>query len=240
MNLWSQIYSTNWTNLVAMVPLLFCSILTLAIVIERLLRFRPSAMFSQELVDFAVEKVTAGNWQEAKRRADSEGSLLGVLVSQGLSDRYERHIQPEVAFLDHGMAQLDILARFVPALNFIGRVAPLFGLLGTVLGMIEAFEVLAGVQGGEIRPDMVAQGIGTALLTTAAGLMVAIPALVVSSILTNKGEKLYTRFEDSFRSITVACGGLRISEDQEAEEVASSGSSDDSDSSGEESDKAEG
>jgi biopolymer transport protein ExbB len=172
-------------------------------------------MFSQSLVDHVVEKVTAGNWQDAKQRADSEGSLLGVLVSQGLTDRYERKIQPEVAFLDHGMAQLEILARFVPALNFIGRVAPLFGLLGTVLGMIESFEVLAGVEGGEIRPDMVAQGIGTALLTTAAGLMVAIPALVASSILTNKGEKLYTRFEDSFRSITVACGGLRIAEESE-------------------------
>ena len=213
MNLWSQIYSTNWTNLVAMGPLLFCSILTVAIVIERLLRFRPNAMFSQALIDFVVEKVTAGDWQEAKKRAESEGSLLGVLVSQGLSDRYDRKIQPEVAFLDHGMSQLEILARFVPALNFIGRVAPLFGLLGTVLGMIQSFEVLAGVEGGEIRPDMVAQGIGTALLTTAAGLMVAIPALVASSVLTNKGEKLYIRFEESFRSITVACGGLRVAEE---------------------------
>lgn len=210
--MWNQIYSTEWTNLIAMIPLLLCSIITIAIIIERLITFRPSSMFNDVLVDQIVEDISSNNHAAALTRVEKQESLLEVLLFSGIKDRYENGVLAEVAFLDHGMSKLDILAKWIPTLSFIAKVAPLFGLLGTVLGMISAFEVLAGaseVAGSGVDPAAVANGIGTALLTTAVGLMVAIPALVTSSVLTRIGEGVYNKFEDAFRRITIAAGGLR-------------------------------
>jgi biopolymer transport protein ExbB len=209
--MWNQIFSTEWTNLVAMLPLLGASIITLGIIIERLLHFRPAAMIDQATVDAVVEKVAQQDSDGAMKIVAGQNTLLEVLMHEGLKDHYNKKVMPEVAFLDHGMGKLDILAKWVPALNFIARVAPLVGLLGTVLGMIDSFEVISASAGdnAEVKPEEVAKGIGTALLTTASGLMVAIPAMAASTVLTRMGMGIYHQFEDAFRQVTIAAGGLR-------------------------------
>lgn len=209
--MWGQIFSTEWTNLIAMVPLLIGSIITLGIIIERLMHFRPERMFNQATVDKVVEHIGHADPEAAMQVVDKRETLLERLLAEGLQDHYKKQVIPEVAFLDHGMSRLDVLATWVPVLNFIARLAPLLGLLGTVLGMIASFEVIAASSGenATVKPEEVAIGIGTALLTTATGLMVAIPAMATATVLTRIGKRVYQQFEDAFRQVTIAAGGLR-------------------------------
>ena len=115
-----------------------------------------------------------------------------------------------MAFLDHGMAKLDVLAKWTSLLSFLAKISPLFGLLGTVLGMIVSFDVIAHTaEGGDVQVQEVAKGVGIALLTTAAGLIVAIPALIANSVISQAGQTVYNKFENSLQSLTIACGGLK-------------------------------
>ena len=209
--MWNQIFSTEWTNLVAMIPLLLGSIITVAIIIERLMHFRPAHMYDQNTVDKVLEHIGKNDTEAATQCVAKKETLLETLLADGLEDHYTKKVIPEVAFLDHGMSKLDVLATWVPVLNFIAKIAPLIGLLGTVLGMISSFEVIAASSGenATVKPEEVATGIGTALLTTAAGLMVAIPAMATSTVLTRLGKRIYQDFEDAFRQLTIAAGGLR-------------------------------
>ncbi|NRA38088.1 MAG: MotA/TolQ/ExbB proton channel family protein [Planctomycetes bacterium] len=209
--MWGQIFSTEWTNLVAMIPLLIGSIVTIGIIVERFLNFRPAAMFDQKTVDAVVEKVAQADGDAAMTVVGKKETLLENLLHEGLQDHYKKQVLPEVAFLDHGMSKLGVLATWVPVLNFVAKVAPLVGLLGTVLGMIDSFEVISASsdENAEVKPEEVAKGIGTALLTTASGLMVAIPAMAASTVLTRMGMGVYQQFEDAFRQVTIAAGGLR-------------------------------
>ena len=208
--MWEQIYSTHWTNLISMGPLFLCSILMLAIILERLIRFKPSQLYNAKMFEQVIEKIAAGQKEEAIQLVSGSKTLQEDIIHKGLVDRFHKNVLPEVAFLDHGMARLDVLAKWTSTLSFLAKIAPLLGLLGTVLGMIEAFDVIAhSADSGEVKPQDVAQGIGTALLTTAAGLIVAIPALIANSIITEAGQNVYNKFEGSLQSLTIACGGLK-------------------------------
>lgn len=211
--MWEKIYSTHWTNLISMGPLLLCSILMLAIILERLICFKPSKLYNIKIFDQVIEKVFAGQKEEAIQLVAGSKTLQAEIIHKGLIDRFNNNVLPEVAFLEHGLARLDVLAKWTSTLSFLAKIAPLLGLLGTVLGMIEAFEVIAlSAESGEVKPQDVAQGIGTALLTTAAGLIVAIPALIANSIITEAGQSVYNKFENSLQSLTIACGGLKANQ----------------------------
>lgn len=208
--MWDQTFSTHWTNVISMGPLFICSIIMLAIILERLLCFRPSKLYNQKQFDEVIEKIASGKKEEALQLVANGKTIQAEIIRQGLIDKFEKNVMPEVAFLDHGMARLNILAKWTSTLSFLAKIAPLFGLLGTVLGMIVAFDVIAKTAGnGEVKPQDVAQGIGTALLTTAAGLIVAIPALIANSMISEAGQKVYDNFEKSLQSLTIACGGLK-------------------------------
>jgi biopolymer transport protein ExbB len=218
--MWEQIYSTNWTNLISMGPLFLCSILMLAIMLERLIMFRPSKLYQPKQFDQIIELVSKGKSEEAIQLTSGSKTLQGEIIHNGLVDRFHKNVLPEVAFLDHGLSKLDILAKWTSTLSFLAKIAPLFGLLGTVLGMILAFEVIAKTaDSGEVKPQDVAAGIGTALLTTAAGLIVALPALIANSIITEAGQSVYNKFEGSLQSLTIACGGLKSSEPKTTAQV---------------------
>lgn len=208
--MWERAFSTDVTNLIAMIPLAICSFVMIAIVLERLFTFRPSSLFSSALADTVIEKISNDQKEEAIELVANRKTLQELILHEGMTDCFEKKVLPEVAFLDHGLSKLEVLSKWIPTLSFIAKVAPLLGLLGTVLGMIDAFAVIAeSAKGEEMNIGEVAKGIGTALITTACGLMIAIPALITSSILTSMGEKVYNHFEDSLRSVTIASGGLK-------------------------------
>ena len=160
-----------------MYPLLLCSVLTLAYGIERAYHYVRAGRGSKapEEIHALIEK---GDFDRALAVAsETPGPVAAVLV-EGLRHRgLERELLDEHISL-RGAAELQRLNQRLHILELVGRLAPLMGLLGTVLGMVEAFRQVAAARGA-VDPSLLAGGIWEALITTVAGLCVAIPAMIL-------------------------------------------------------------
>lgn len=164
-------------------PLLACSILALALVVERLVSLRASKVTPIGTLEEALGLARHGSPSaEAIARLSQRGSLGEVLAS-GL---HERQAHPQGSDEDlracmqsSGREVAHELERYLSALATIASAAPLLGLLGTVIGMIEIFGAQAPASGaGAGNPAQLAHGISVALYNTAFGLIVAIPSLI--------------------------------------------------------------
>jgi biopolymer transport protein ExbB len=161
-------------------PLLLCSVLALALSLERWVQLRTRRVIPAGL----LEDTMASSLQQWPGREDieqlSKGSSLGAVLASGFRCLNEQpHCEEEVLrwhIESTGRTVAHRLERFLPALATIASVAPLLGLLGTVVGMIEIF---ASQSPGQSQPAQLAQGISVALYNTALGLIIAIPTLVV-------------------------------------------------------------
>jgi len=198
-SMWTKIFSPQWTNMVAMIPLLCCSILTAAIIVDRLWKLRKASIFPDGLTGDIESWLRKGEIESALEKTKSGKSLLHNVLTASLEDIQVRKTEPEIAFIQNVGYRLSSLTKNLDTLGTISRVAPLLGLLGTVLGMIESFTVIAAFE--EPPKDAVAEGIATALLTTASGLIVAIPALVSESYFARKGEEYFLRFSETMQQM---------------------------------------
>lgn len=152
-------------------PLLLISVLGAAIVVERLLFYRELAFPPARLEGMLLEALKSGSLQEAISQMES-GPLRefrGLLDEPGLAER-------EAALRLAGEALTARAGFGLGALGLLGRIAPLIGLLGTILGMMQTFARIASTQGAVDMP-LLAGGIWQALITTAAGLIIAVPAI---------------------------------------------------------------
>lgn len=157
-------------------PLLLCSIVAMAIIIERFLALRPSKVISTEDIDRARKMAATGKITEPMLEALNNSSLMGRVLSTGLaSSTAPRHIMKE-NIEEAGRHAVHAMERYLNALGTIATISPLLGLLGTVLGMISVFGSIS--KAGMGNPALLAGGISEALITTVAGLFVAIPALI--------------------------------------------------------------
>ena len=160
-------------------PLLFCSVLALALILERLYSLRAQRVAPAQLLE---EVLTACKSQVPSAETIekiAQHSVLGELLASGLQlKRLEPHCSAEALRFQlesTGRTLAHRLERFLPALATIASAAPLLGLLGTVIGMIEIF----GAQTpGSNQPAQLAHGISVALYNTALGLLIAIPTLI--------------------------------------------------------------
>ncbi len=161
-------------------PLLLCSIAALALVIERLSSLRVARVAPPRLLDEVIS-VTRANLPAAdvvNKLADN--SVLGTVLASGMRAVVAEPRITETAlrstFEAAGRAAVHRLERYLNALGTIASAAPLLGLMGTVIGMIEIFGSQAPTGGG--NPALLAHGISVALYNTAFGLMIAIPSLM--------------------------------------------------------------
>jgi biopolymer transport protein ExbB len=124
------------------------------------------------------------------------GGLRKLAFLRGL-DKPADDIEAGVtkAMEDHGSAVVDHLERNLPMLATMAAMAPLIGMLGTVVGLVEAFDTI--MQSGNVRPDKVAGGISVALLTTAAGLIVAVPATLFYNMLVARVNRVMLRVQSA-------------------------------------------
>ena len=162
--------------------LFFCSIVALGVFVERMVYYKRSRMNVNEFLSGVLALVRRQSYLEAIARCD-EGH--GPIVRVVRTAIYKRHLPPtELREVVREIAQLEIpqLEANVSLLGTIGYVAPLLGLLGTVTGMVEAF-VQINRTSGTASVGELSQGIYTALITTAAGLVVAIPCYVAHNLL---------------------------------------------------------
>lgn len=168
--MWELVKAGGWL----MIPLVLCSIFTVAITIERFIRLKRSMVLPKELLLSGGQDVHQVVLQLQNNQNLQLSSLGRILVSglnsQKLTEQYARAQMEATASQEIGFLEKNI--------NFLGTlsaVAPLLGLLGTVVGIIESFLVID--MGSNSNPTMMIPGISKALITTAAGMLIAIPAL---------------------------------------------------------------
>ncbi|MDD5556570.1 MAG: MotA/TolQ/ExbB proton channel family protein [bacterium] len=164
---------------VLMIPLAICSILTAGFIIERFVAVRPSRVVPLDFVLKVRGLVSEGKFDEARalcrRRSNPVATVFNVALM--LNDRPS--VSDEVirsTVQDLATREVDDIALRTRPLLILSNITPLLGLLGTVFGIIKAFNVVAS-EAGLGRADLLAAGISEALITTATGLAIAIPAL---------------------------------------------------------------
>ena len=163
-------------------PLILCSVVALALIIERLLHLRQAVVAPPRLVDEVVG-VLRQQLPSAEVTAKLEAnSVLGGVLATGIravaADPRITEEELRQAFENAGRRAVHGLERYLNALGTIATAAPLLGLLGTVVGMIEIFGSQAPTGTSGANPQMLAHGISVALYNTAFGLIVAIPSLM--------------------------------------------------------------
>jgi biopolymer transport protein ExbB len=157
-------------------PLMICSIGAMGIIAERFWSLQRKKIVPPELVSQVWKLYRENKLDEVSLRHLKANSPLGEIIASGLiNSQHGREVMKE-AIEDVGRRITHDLERFLNALGTIAEITPLLGLLGTVFGMIEIFSEL--MQHGAGDPTVLAGGISVALITTATGLVVAIPSLI--------------------------------------------------------------
>ncbi|HXV77516.1 MAG TPA: MotA/TolQ/ExbB proton channel family protein, partial [Candidatus Polarisedimenticolaceae bacterium] len=176
-----------------MYPLLICSLLVVAIIVERAINLRASRVLTPTTVERIHGLVEGGRTDRAIEICrQSPGMFSSIMLpALELADRGEAAAKEAVE--DAGRHETARLTRYLTALGTIAAVAPLLGLLGTVTGMIEVFRTIA--RSGVGQAAELSGGISQALVTTAFGLLIAIPALVGYNYFQSKVESMVTELE---------------------------------------------
>lgn len=174
-------------------PIILCSIVAVAIVLERLWALQSSRVIPRDLPQKVVAWIDADQLDDKVLAALERNSPLGRLLAIGLANRNRPRALLMERLEDGGRHVVHDLERFLNTLGTIASIAPLLGLLGTVAGIIHAFNAITANGLGD--PRTLSGGIGEALITTAAGLTVAIPSLIAYRYLRGKVERLVIGME---------------------------------------------
>ncbi|MBO4752911.1 MAG: MotA/TolQ/ExbB proton channel family protein [Bacteroidales bacterium] len=187
-----------------MTPVLLCLILGMALVIERILYLNMSTTNVKKLLDGIEDKVKNGDYDGAKELCRNTKGPVASIFYQGL-DRINSGLDNvEKAVTSYGGVQMARLESNMTWIALFIALAPSFGFLGTVIGMVAAFDAIEAA--GDISPTVVAGGMKVALLTTVFGLIVAIILQIFYNYLVTKIESLVAQMEDgsiSFMDILV-------------------------------------
>jgi biopolymer transport protein ExbB len=204
-----------------MVPIILCSIVALAIIIERFWALRHQRVVPEELTDKVWQWVENRTLSDKQIRALEQHSPLGRILAAGISNRHRDRAVMIEAIEDVGRHVTHDLERYLGMLGTIAGVSPLLGLLGTVTGMIRTFKAITVAGVGD--PTAMAGGIAEALITTAAGLIIAVPALMAYRYLRGRVDTLVIRMEKESLKLVQAIDrtmatrpGLLADEDQAA------------------------
>ena len=176
-----------------MIPILLCSVVAMAIIAERFWTLQTRRIAPENLVLQVWQWARAGQLSEDRVRTLRKGSPLGRILAAGLANRHQSRDLMKEGIEDVGRHVVHELERYLNALGTIASVSPLLGLLGTVIGMIKVFAVITTQGIGD--PGVLAGGISEALITTAAGLTVAIPALMFYRYFRGRTDELVITME---------------------------------------------
>ncbi|MGB5708326.1 MAG: MotA/TolQ/ExbB proton channel family protein [Arenicellales bacterium] len=157
-------------------PILLCSIIALAIILERFLALKSSDVAPPELLDRIRKLLQKGELDNKAINEIEENSPLGKVLAAGLRNPNQHRVVIKEAIEEAGRHVVHELERHLQTLGTIANITPLLGLLGTVIGMIKVFSAITTFGVGD--PQALAEGISEALVTTAAGLSVGIPSLM--------------------------------------------------------------
>lgn len=165
------------------------SILTVAIMVQYFITIRRANIIPELIHDQIREFFEGRQYREAIDLTDEESSFLSNIIHAGLTEAIHGYPAMERAMEEAAEERTTKMLRHIEWLNLIGNISPMMGLLGTVWGMMKAFFAIVEA-GGMPQVDKFAGAIGIALVTTFLGLMIAIPALAVYSIMRNRIDTL--------------------------------------------------
>ena len=174
-------------------PIIFCSIVAAAIVLERLWTLQDRRVLPRDLPQKVWQLIETGQVTDKVISALEQHSPLGRLLAAGLANRHRPHDILMERLEDAGRHVVHELERFLNTLGTIAGISPLLGLLGTVTGIIRAFDAIQA--GGMGSPRTLSGGIAEALVCTVAGLCVAIPSLISYRYLRGKVEGIVVEME---------------------------------------------
>jgi biopolymer transport protein ExbB len=197
-----------------MLPIIACSVIALAIIGERIWSLRVSRVLPKNLVAqvWRWEKIRQLNDQHLQELQSS--SPLGTILAAGILSRNEDRNVMKEGIEDTGRHVVHELERYLNSLGTIAAISPLLGLLGTVIGMIKVFATITTEGVG--NPGALAGGISEALITTAAGMSVAIPTLMFYRYFRGRVRMLVLRMEqEALRMVEV----MHVQRDTTTEDV---------------------
>jgi biopolymer transport protein ExbB len=172
-SVWELVKAGGWL----MAPIIVASIVALAICIERGWALRSRRVAPPELLPEVWNWIRNNQLNADRLRQLKSGSPLGEILAAGLlNSRHGREIMKE-SIEESANVVIHHMEKYLSVLGTLAMISPLLGLLGTVVGIIEAFMAVTG--GGMADPSLLAAGISKALVTTAGGLFIAIPAMVM-------------------------------------------------------------
>lgn len=187
---------------IVMIPILICSALAFGIILERFYSLRQRRIIRYDILTRIEELLREGKIPEATTMCKRyQSSMTRILLAAILNhDRSKAEIKEIIE--DAGRHEVPIIEKYLTILGTIAGISPLLGLLGTVTGMIKAFQVVS-IQGVG-HPSALAGGIAEALITTAAGLIVAIPTFVFYNYFSRKADTLIIEMEkNSLRMLNI-------------------------------------
>ena len=158
-----------------MIPIGLSAVIGFGVFMERIFALRYSGIIPESFLKRVLDVLKDGNLAKARIICSENSSALGAILDAGIG-HYGDFTKMERAMEEQGKLEVSLMSRFMPTLGIIASITPLLGLLGTVTGMIKVFQKVTSQGVGD--PRLLANGIWEALLTTAAGLCVAIPAYI--------------------------------------------------------------
>jgi biopolymer transport protein ExbB len=197
-------------------PIALCSVIVVAFSLERLVVLRRRRVIPNDFVKRFLEHLESGQLDRTTALAlcEQNGSPIAQVFAHGVRKWGKPSVEVEQAIIDGGERQVGQLRKNLRILNTIATISPLLGLLGTVQGMIKSFNGMAmGVGAGKVA-EKLAQGIGMALIATAGGLIVAIPALVLYMYFAGRVDGLVMEMDSLAQKVVnlISAEGLQASD----------------------------
>ena len=174
--------------------ILLCSIIAAAVFLERLIHFHKASIDTAKFMSGLRNILRNRNYTEAITICDETPGPMAYTLKVGIMAHSKSKEEMKEAMQDASLYEIPRLERKLVILGTIAHLTPLLGLLGTVSGMINAFKTIVN-NPGPVNPTLLAQGIWEALITTAAGLVVAIPAFVAYNYLVSRVNSVVVEME---------------------------------------------
>ncbi|MBD3379707.1 MAG: hypothetical protein GF408_04510 [Candidatus Omnitrophica bacterium] len=191
MTLWQTIQAGGGV----MIVLAFLSVAAVALIIYYFIEIKQEKLIPQVFVDEVVTLVEKGREEEARKKCVNSENFPSRVLLAGLARKGREKVVVKEAMADEGRRSVDNLWQKLTYLADIAVISPMVGLLGTVLGMIQAFNVIA-FQAGAVKPILLASGIAKAMVTTASGLIIAIPAMIFHAYFRGKVQNIAAQLEN--------------------------------------------
>lgn len=202
---------------VIMIPIALGSIIALAIFLERIWSLQDGKIIPDGLLDNILDRIKKNDLKTAREECLKSNTPLGRLLLAGFDAENRSPSNIRQSLEDAGRREISKMDRYIEAVGTIASLEPLLGLLGTVVGMIQVFQkVVITAREGAVDPGLLANGIWQALITTAAGMSIAIPAYVAYRYLLSRTGRHASELEDSAVRQMEALAEKRIEKEAES------------------------